>query len=153
DGAEAAANESMRRWTQSGFLHQHWDDLLARCEIDLYRGDGRAAFQRMRERWKKLDESFLLLIQVSRTEAHFLRARSALASLSSGDVRREELIRSAARDARKLEREKTAWAAPMAQLVRAILAKVRGEDPLPGLLRAEEGFAAADMQLHCRVVR
>ncbi len=154
DGALAAADESMRRWTQRGFLHQHWDDLLARCEIDLYRGDGAAAFARMEQRWKSLADSFLLMIQISRTEAHFLRARAALsAQLQASGAERERLLKSAARDAKKLEGEKSGWAPPMAKLVRALLAKVHGRDPLPGLLAAEEGFAAADMQMHSRVVR
>jgi eukaryotic-like serine/threonine-protein kinase len=151
DGALEAADESMRRWTQQGFLHQHWDDLLARCEIDLYRGDGGAAFRRMEERWKSLSDSFLLLIQVSRTEAHFLRARSALAAfVASRDGRLLEL---AARDAKRLAREKTAWARPMSLLIRALLDHLGGQPALDGLRAAEEGFAAADMQLHAHVVR
>jgi hypothetical protein len=154
DGAEANADESMRRWTKQGFLHQHWDDLLARCEIDLYRGNGPTAFARMQERWQHLDDSFLLLIQVSRTEAHFLRARSALAAAGEASgADNKMLLDSATRDARKLEKEKSQWAPPMAKLVRAILAKHRGEDPLPLLVAAEQGFAAADMHMHVRAVR
>ena len=154
DGALGAADEAMRRWTKHGFLHQHWDDLLARCEVDLYRGDGAAADRRMVERRQPLADSFLLLIQISRTEALFLRARSALAALATATgEERAPLLKAAERDARKLEREKSNWAPPLAHLVRAALAHLRGEDGKPDLLAAEEGFAAVDMQLHCRVAR
>jgi hypothetical protein len=154
DGALAAADESMRRWTKQGFLHQHWDDLLARCEIDLYRGDGKAAIRRMEERWKSLSDSYLLLIQISRTEAHFLRARSAVMAFhqSFGDEK-QRLLKIAEGDAKSLEREKSNWAPPMARLTRALLTNARGGDPRAQLLEAEELFAAADMPMHTRLVR
>jgi tetratricopeptide (TPR) repeat protein len=154
DGALAAADESMRRWTKQGFLHQHWDDLLARCEIDLYRGDGKAAIRRMEERWKSLSDSFLLLIQISRTEAHFLRARSAIVAWgqSFGDEK-ERLLKIAEKDTRKLARENSPWGPALAILLRALLTHLRGGDGTAKLLEAEEALQKLDMQLHARVVR
>jgi eukaryotic-like serine/threonine-protein kinase len=154
DGALAAADESMRRWTKQGFLHQHWDDLLARCEIDLYRGDGKAAIRRMEERWKSLGDSFLLLIQISRTEAHFLRARSALVAWGqSFGEEKQRLLKIAEKDAKKLQRESGPWAPALALLIRALIVHVRGGDARPQLLEAEELLQKADMQMHARVVR
>jgi hypothetical protein len=154
EGALAAADESMRRWTKQGFLHQHWDDLLARCEIDLYRGDGKAAIRRMEERWKSLSDSFLLLIQISRTEAHFLRARSAIVAWgqSFGDEK-ERLLQIAEKDARKLAGENSPWGPPLAILIRALLLHLRGGDAQPGLLEAEGALQKLDMQMHARAVR
>jgi hypothetical protein len=144
----------MRRWTKEGFLHQHWDDLLARCEIDLYRGDGKAAIRRMEERWKSLGDSFLLLIQISRTEAHFLRARSALVAWGqSFGEEKQRLLKIAEKDAKKLQRESGPWAPALALLIRALIVHVRGGDARPQLLEAEELLQKADMQMHARVVR
>jgi hypothetical protein len=154
DGALAAADESMRRWTKQGFLHQHWDDLLARCEIDLYRGDGKSAIRRMEERWKSLSDSFLLLIQISRTEAYFLRARSAIVAWgqSFGDEK-QRLLKIAEKDARALSKEDSPWAPALAMVTRALLTHVRGGDAKPLLESAEMQLLKLDMQMHARVVR
>src|SRR5262249_14367542 len=81
--ARAEAKEAMRAWSQRGFYHQHWDDLLAQTEIELYEGAPEAAWQRVHAAWKPLKSSLLLMVQLSRIEALHLRARAALAFAAS----------------------------------------------------------------------
>src|SRR5207247_10097432 len=67
----------------------------------------------------------------------------------------EGVLRGAEAHARAILREKTHWGDPLAHLVRAGAATIRGEtERTLGLLgSAEAGFAAADMALHLAVTR
>jgi hypothetical protein len=78
--------------------------------------------------------------------AHELRARAALAARDT---------RSALADARRVENEDASWCRPLAALIRAQVALVRGDErSARGLLRAAElGFDAADMALHANSTR
>jgi hypothetical protein len=149
--ARAEAKEAMRAWSQRGFYHQHWDDLLAQTEIELYEGDPEAAWKRVHAAWKPLKGSLLLMVQLSRIEAMHLRARAALAfaaSLPSSDARRKSLLAEAETFTRKVEKEKMAWSAPQAALLRAGIAEQRGDDARPSLQTALDGFRAAEMALY-----
>jgi serine/threonine protein kinase/tetratricopeptide (TPR) repeat protein len=130
DEARHEALEAMRIWSRRGFYHQHWDDLLAQTEIDLYEGDVKSAWQRVSSTWKPLKKSLLLMVQISRIEAYHLRARSAMAlaaTLPNGSAERKELLHAAARDTRTVENEKMPWGDPLAALLRAALANLGGD--------------------------
>ncbi len=100
----------MRQWSQRGFHFQHYWGLVSNVLIGLYAGDGRAAYERVREAWPALRRSLLLRIQNVRVEATFLRAAAALAA-GLGDE--------ALASARRLERERVGWAEAFAALLRA----------------------------------
>ena len=145
-GARRAAATAMAAWSRQGFHHQHWDNLLAEGTTDLYAGDGAGAWKRVRETWKPLKKSLLLMIQLTRIEAVHLYGRAALAAGALDE---------AARAAKKLAREKMAWSTPLASLLAAGVARTRGDDARTRTLLddAARGFDAADMALWAAVAR
>ncbi|HEX6834951.1 MAG TPA: hypothetical protein VF334_00185, partial [Polyangia bacterium] len=113
---------------------------------DLYAGDAAGAWKRVRETWKPLKKSLLLMIQLTRIEAVHLYGRAALAAGDLGE---------AARAAKKLAREKMAWSAPLAALLAAGVARTGGDlaQARTSLDEAARGFDAADMALWEAVAR
>jgi hypothetical protein len=146
----------MDDWSRSDFQVEHFWEMLASMQADLYVGDGRAALHRMERRWPELSRSLLLRVQLTRLEALHLRARAALAAAlegSGGD--RAALTAAARRDARRVAREKTRWATPLAGLLRAAAADLSGDrDGAVAELRAAlAGLDAADMKLYAAAAR
>jgi len=85
-----------------------------------------------------------------RIESQHLKGRCALAAAEGRNLsasNRERSLRSAARDARSIERQKTPWGAPLAALLHAGVASHRGDqvETLRRLSSALAGFEAADM--------
>jgi hypothetical protein len=146
DGARARADDAMGRWSRGGFHVQHYDDLLAQTHIDLYRGDARAARDRVVARWPALENSRLRRVQLRRVLSSDLHARAALAA---GD------IESARRRSRELRGEGAAWIAPLADLIDAGIAHHRGDrEAAIGALRAAlDGAEGEEMALHAEVAR
>jgi len=159
DGARRAVDEAKARWARFGEYNiQQYDHLFALGQIDLYCGQGRPSWERISEGWAALEKSLLLTVQMIRVEMYHLRARSALAMAADAPAdspERRELMRSAERDARRIEKEKERWAAALAQLVRASLARLRDDDErATELLRAAiQGFDATQTGLHAAVAR
>jgi eukaryotic-like serine/threonine-protein kinase len=79
-----------------------------------------------------------------------LRALSALAAASAG--RRTDLLETAERDARRLERAKIPWADPLARLIRAGVAGRRGQ-AASLLADAASLFDAVQMSLWAAATR
>jgi tetratricopeptide (TPR) repeat protein len=157
-GARDALDEAIRRWSERGFLHQHWDDLLGRAELDLHTGDAAATLDRLRRGWPSLRKAFVLEIQICRGEVHFVRGRAHLRracqrGATTADGRR--LLTAAARDAARLHRERVAWLGALGDLVSAGIAAARGEtDAAAALLRRSlRGCDAAGLALHAAVAR
>jgi hypothetical protein len=150
--AEAVTRE---RTTADGFHLQHYFELLAQTQIDLYEGDADGAWRRVEAAWKVLVRSYLLRIQSVRIEASFLRARAALALAMARPPAARPLLAEARRLARRLDRERAPWASAFAEQVRALIA-LAGADRAGAevrLERAERAFAAADMGLFAAVLR
>lgn len=128
--------------------------LLARAHIDLYAGDGVAAWRRVNDAWPALAAARLLRAQPVRVEAHHLRARCAIAAAEAGE-RREVRISDAEHDIGAIEREHVPWAASLARLLRAAVARLRGDDGATrAWLRAAEGdFERCGMALHLAIAR
>jgi serine/threonine protein kinase len=150
--AEAVARE---RSTAEGFHLQHYFELLAQTQIDLYEGDADGAWGRVEAVWKVLGRSYLLRIQSVRIEASFLRARAALALALARPAAARPLLAEARRLARRLDRERAPWASAFAEQVRALIAIAGGDraGAEARLERAERAFAAADMGLFASVLR
>jgi hypothetical protein len=149
--AEAQAGSAMSRWTSPGFTSQHYLDVLARSQVELYRGDGPAALRRMKEAWPKLRRAFLLRLQAVRIELHHLRARSFLAAAEAAPgARPRDLLRSAVADAHLIAEEDLPIAAPFAALIRAGAAAL-SEDlsgAISELKRATDACARTEMHLY-----
>ena len=145
-GPRASYARPMGRWSQKGFHVQHHNALLARVYIDLYSGDGRRGLA------SHLGEVAGVCVLVAAPAVQQVRIDVAPAprpkrpggGLASPDPR--PLIRSAERDARRLERERVPWAQAHAAYVRAALAQARGDTPRAraGLARARSLYDPAD---------
>ncbi|MGH9173728.1 MAG: serine/threonine-protein kinase PknK, partial [Vicinamibacterales bacterium] len=156
--ARAEVQKGMARWPRESFHTQHSWELHAEGEIQLYEGQCLAAWERVNGSWPALRRSVLLRIQNVRIEFLYLRARCAVGAshdpAASAD-RRAALQRAAWRDIRRLAREKSPWAAAVADLLGAAAMTAEGErDAALGRLRsAEATFKALEMPLHGAVAR
>jgi hypothetical protein len=154
--ARTIALDATRRWTQRGYHNQHYWSLLALTNVDLYEGDGRAAYARVYREWGRLSRALVLHVQVIAIEAIDLRARAALAAaLDERGSIRARLLREATRCARRLERLDAPLAQPFAQKVHGGVAAIRG-DRDAAMLHLDgcvAGFDAAGMALHANAAR
>jgi hypothetical protein len=144
--ARAAVDDAAKRWSTRGVQVQHYWQLHARCNFDLYAGDPRAALARLEARWPDLRT--LLRIQFVRVEALHLRGRCRLAC-RDGDLTR------VLADARAIEAQRTPWGDALAQLLRAAIA-ARNDDrraAVAHLAEAAAGFDPANMALYAAAAR
>ena len=95
-GARRVAAEAMASWSQQGFFLQHYFELLALSQIDLYEGDGARALARIHEAWPNLRRSQLLRVEYIRCLTLHLRGRAAIAAgaldEAAGAARRLEAV-------------------------------------------------------------
>jgi hypothetical protein len=127
DRASAEAEIGMGAWSKEGFHIQHFQDFLARGHIALYRGDGAAGHARLLQEWPRLARSLTLRLQLVRIFSIQLRARTALAAAAESRSPRA-LLRAVDRAADEIVTERMAWADPLAALLRAGAAHLRGDD-------------------------
>lgn len=155
DSAAERLGVTMQEWQDRDFQLQNHVALVAQTQIDLYRGDGNSALNRLEAGWPSIRKSQLLRIQVLRTYIHYLRACSALAAASRAP-NGHRYLNSAARDASHIERERIPFAEAASSLIRAGIAGCSGDRI--GCARLLESaatrFEALDMQLYsCAATR
>jgi len=140
-------------WSGTAFRLQHWYETIGQVDCLLYAGGGAAAWRLVRERWPLLERSFYLRAQSIRIQSLSFRARAAIAAASAEDD--PEVLASAETDARRIEHERMPWGDPLARLLRAGIASLRGEraQALESLGSAERAFTDADMALHATIAR
>jgi len=109
--ARAEVDEAMQRWVSRGYHVQHWYELIARTQIDLYTGDAQAGWARLEREWPALRRSGLLRLQHTRIVATHLEARAAVAAAAatSDAAARRRLLAIAQRCARKNWAEGDGW--------------------------------------------
>jgi hypothetical protein len=146
--AEQAIQQGREKWPAYSGI-----SLLGRVDVALYRGDARQAGERFAAEWPALAGTYLLHAEPIFLLVIFARARVALAqagATAGGGVfgPRSRHLRSAARDARRIERRRAVFAAPLALLIRAGIACLGGKktEALALLSAAEDGFTAAEMK-------
>jgi hypothetical protein len=117
--------------------------------LDLYEGDGIAAWERMQHVWDWIKASMNLRVETARIVYHELRGRAAIAALVQDRRRRRQLRRAALSDIRALAREPADWAHGYAHLLRAGLLAVHDEPAaaMDAYAAAEEVLERCDMQL------
>jgi eukaryotic-like serine/threonine-protein kinase len=144
---------AMTTWSRKGFHLQHYTSLVALAQIEMYTGDYEVAWKHIEGQIKALDKSMLLRIQGLRIDSLHLRARLALAS-AEGDER-ERHLRQAEKLAGKIEREEMTYANPLATLIRAGIARQRGDDEraIALLEKSAKDLDAAHMRLYATVSR
>jgi hypothetical protein len=126
DCSDEAAKEvtaSLEHWTKRYVNLQHRYALCTWIEIDLYTGNALGAAERLTSAWPAL-RGILFAFQFARIEMLFYRARIALALGNTDAVARAE------GDARRLTKERAAWADALALLIGAIVAQGRGQTSL-----------------------
>jgi tetratricopeptide (TPR) repeat protein len=131
---------AMEGWSTDGFHIQHVLALQGSVEIDLYAGDGMAAWQRATSTWPELERSLLLRIQHTKVFSLDGRARAAVAS---GD---RAALDDAEQCVKKMLAEKLPWASALGHARQAGIAGARGQnDEARTLLaRAAEELEAID---------
>ena len=140
----------MDRWSLQGFHFQHYLEMFAENQIDLYLGNWASAWRRSDERWPLMKSAFLLRIPQVKIECLHLVGRSALAAAkASGDV---TLIERAERNAREIEKENAPWAKPFALALRAGAYALRGsrDDAADTLGQASRMFEKWDLLLYAK---
>jgi len=156
DQPEVAREECARGreyWSQLDFYLQHYYELLAQTHIDLYVGDGEAAYRRIAEGWPKLEGSMLLRVQAVRAEALFLRGRAVLARAHA--ERSRETLAELDHVSHRLDRQHMPGAHALSNLLAAGAARLAGDDErAAGLLaQAESRFQTASMALCAAAAR
>ncbi len=126
EGARRALRSVMGEWSRQDFQVQHFMTLTAETQIDMYAGDPASAWLRVRQQWAGVADAMLLHVEIVRVYMQHLRARCALAAVEAGGDR-QQLLRWAEADARRLERGRPPYARALARPVRAALAYARGE--------------------------
>jgi hypothetical protein len=142
------------QWTQGMFSTQ-WRVAVFGVDLDLYVGDGAAAYTRVQglERARKDN---LYLLHYVRVLTAFARGRAAVASLAglSRGARRHRLAE-ARRLERQLRRWGMPWTEPLAAILRAGCACASGDraGAAAALSKASETAQAADMPVHAAAAR
>jgi hypothetical protein len=153
---ERHLREHVKTWSQQGYHVQHLAALQARVQIDLFRFDAPAAWNHLQQEWRDFRLSLLNRLQEERIVMLHLRARCAVAmARKSTGMKRAKFIGIADADAKRLFREHMPWATPLAQLVCATTACLRGDHTTAvELLRsAAVGFDLVDMNLYAAATR
>jgi hypothetical protein len=152
--ARRELRQVMDEWSQQGFHVQHMNRLLDEVQISLYQGEGSTAWEQVTGQWPTLGRSHLLRVQQVRIFLLHLRARAALAA-APATAEPARLLHAAERDARRLRRERIAWAEALAQLVCAGVAM--GRHDAGGARQLLEDAAgrleAAGLRLHAAAAR
>ncbi|APR84669.1 Serine/threonine-protein kinase PknA [Minicystis rosea] len=153
--ARERSREALARWSRKTFHVEHWWAMLADRQTDLYAGDAEAAYRMVNEQWRELDDSLLLMVQLTRLEATQLRARAALALARQKPSDRKALSRAAAQDADRIARERMTWSDPLSSLLLAGAAAIQGDvDHAEALLRESvAGLERADMPLYAAAAK
>ena len=155
EAARRSAREGMAQWSQTGFLVQHWQAMAFEPDIDLYVGDGAAAYDRVMRDRAALKRSLLLNVQFVRALTHYTVGRCAIASIEGRPAQRRGRIADARRAVRRLEREGMPWATALAAVVTAAVENACGDrtGAVAALRRAIEAAEAVGMGMHVAAAR
>jgi serine/threonine protein kinase len=118
--------EAEAGWSRPSFDFPRYLSTLAHSMIDVYEGAPELAWRRTTEMWPALKRSLYLRIQNLRFEALYMRGVAAIGVAAVASAR-ERALNDAEECARRIGREGVGWAAPLAGLLSAGIADVRGE--------------------------
>jgi eukaryotic-like serine/threonine-protein kinase len=150
DVAGARAALDALTWTppeRSGYHMQHWFELRAVGELNLYAGEAQAHWSERSADLALLQKSMLMRVQTIRTEGLWLLGRLALGARAD--------LRLAERAANKLGREGIGYATVWSELLRAGIAQRAGQphEAAEWLERAVASAEANEMALCAAVAR
>jgi tetratricopeptide (TPR) repeat protein len=153
ESARRCARENMARWSQTRFLVQHWQAMAYEPDVDLYLGNGGAAYDRLLRDLPALRRSLLLNVQFVRGMTCYARGRCAVASIGSVPKLRRARIAEARRMARRLARERMPWTSVLAAMVSAAAENADGrrDEAIASLRRAVTAAESTGMAMHAAV--
>ena len=154
-GARREVTEAMHTWSKEGCHLEHFYELIALVNADLYEG-ARGGCVRAGGRPVGSDATRGAPADRDRASAIPGRAREVRPrARGRRPGARSPLLAAAERDARRIARTRSPWAAPLAGLIRASAASVRSDlERAIALLRdAVAGFEAAEMAMHATAAR
>ena len=153
--AQRSIAAAFARWPQGGFLTQHWRALIARIDIDLYKGSGAKANARIAREAAAIRKSYLTRSQYLRAVTDFARARSAVAASFEEPASKTAHLGQARRAARRLESEGLPWTFALASMANAALSNASGdrEGAVSHLRAAISRAEDASMALHAAAAR
>jgi tetratricopeptide (TPR) repeat protein len=125
DAALAQVDDALAHWSTRSWQLQHLHAVHARVNIELYRGDGIAAFAAIENAWPHIRASMLLRHELTYTRVWELRGRAALAAAARGAGK--PALRVARQAERALRRVTTIGAAGLCELQRAGLSFLAGD--------------------------
>lgn len=131
--AHQLLDDAIKMWPADKFCFQHIVAEYVRAEIYLYQRNYQSALRTLDLLWNRASGSTHFWFEILRILIWELRGRCA--GKLAGAVDRSVSEKVAARSIRKLEKEKVAWASPMAQKLRA------------GVALRKRDFAAAEIAL------
>lgn len=155
-GAETAVRQGMQRWSHKGFHNQHYYEMVASAETQLYAGHGADAWAAVERKWRDLRRTLLLRVQPVQIESVHLRARTAIAAArASAPGKRAALVAQAERGAGEIRKTRAPWATGLAELTSSGTASLRGSAPeaIAHLEAAERIFDRERMGLFGAVAR
>jgi hypothetical protein len=127
--ARSECLEAMSAWSKRGFHIEHYYELLALTNVDLYERKGRDAHERVSEKLEAIRRSLLMRVQMVRMTVWLMQGRTALATaMDARGVERVRLLALAARSARRVAAERLPWGAAAAELLKGGVAKLEGDD-------------------------
>ena len=124
--ARRDVDTSMRQWSKQGTHLEHFYELVALVNADLYEGRPRDARARVLAQWSPMRRALLTMVQTVRIHLWRMRGQTALACAVSQVSERKELLRDAENAARRIEREQAPWGTAFSRLLRAGIADVGG---------------------------
>lgn len=147
EAAEEIVAAAEQRIAGQSFNSQHLVALEVRLLILLYRGQGSRAWELYLQSKRALARADSLRVEFYRVLWCHLRA---VVALSGGQP-----VRLAEEEARRLARSKVRFAAPLRELILALVHWRQGRtaDALSSMSRAEAGFVECEMSLHVACVR
>ncbi len=141
DDVDASLIAAIRRWPNGGYIRDCAGPLqLAR--VRLYAQDGARARTASLEQAARAEAAGMLHNQHQRLESWHVRGAAALAA-ALDESQPRALLAEATRAAAKIEKERMAWSAPLALLLRAGVAGVKAE-AAPAIALLEQAIAQLD---------
>ncbi len=153
--ARRELREALTQWAQKRFSSPEWRATLSDAEVDLYVGDGGAAYARVKGLLRALTKNFFF-VYYSQALVAFVHGRAAIASLPGlTPARRRARLKEARRLAQAVGKKRMPWTSPLTSILEAGIAQATGRraDAESALRAAIASADAAHMAIHAASAR
>jgi hypothetical protein len=147
DAAREDVAASMRQWSKQGTHLEHFYELVALVNADLYEGRPEEAHRRVLALWRPMRRALLTMVQNIRIHLWRMRGQTALALALAAKVPSAAHLADAAAAARRIEREEAPWGVPFSRMLRAGIAGAEGDRARAATLYDEAARGADEAQM------